>query len=90
MDSETLAETYDEWLLIAEQTYARMKAEGYVVERVDVPLRDLVKWCASQGRPLDKAARSAYVADKLRARDDRKPAEGQPGQVETGQHQPKD
>ncbi|MGC8991285.1 MAG: hypothetical protein ACP5MD_14310 [Verrucomicrobiia bacterium] len=69
VDAEALAETYDEWLLIAERTYVRMQAEGYVVEKVDVPLQDLVKWCAAHNRPLDEAARSAYVADKLRARD---------------------
>lgn len=69
VDSEILAETYDEWLLIAEQTYVRMQAEGYLVEKVDVPLQDLVKWCAAHGRPLDEAARSGYVADKLRTRD---------------------
>jgi hypothetical protein len=69
VDADTLAETYDEWLLIAEQTYVRMQAEGYVVEKVDVPLHDLVKWCAAHGRALDEAARSAFVADKLRARD---------------------
>ncbi len=68
-DAETLAVTYDEWLLVAEQTYARMQAEGYMVEKVDVPLQDLVQWCAAHGRPLDEAARSSYVAHKLRDRD---------------------
>lgn len=68
-DPEMLAETYDEWLLGAEQTYARLTAQGYAVEKVEVKLKDLLAWCNSQGRPLDEFARSGFVEAKLRSLD---------------------
>jgi len=75
-DPDVLAKTYDEWLLMAEATYARLQQEGYIVEKVEVPLADLLVWCAAQGRALNESARSAFVADTLRRRDQ---AQSSPG-----------
>ncbi|MCX8108445.1 MAG: hypothetical protein N3G20_06540 [Verrucomicrobiae bacterium] len=66
VDSEMLPHSYDEWLLVAQQTLDRLVAEGQVVRKVDVSLAELVQWCSSQGRPLDEPARSAFVEAKLR------------------------
>ena len=68
-DPEVLPKTYEEWRMLAEQTYARLEHEGYRVEKVEVRLADLIAWCAEHGRPMDESARSAFVADTLRRLD---------------------
>lgn len=69
-DPEALATTYDEWLVVAEQTYARLRQEGYLVEKVEVELAEMLGWCAVHNRSFDESARSAFVADKLRRREE--------------------
>ncbi len=68
-DPGIIEETYDEWLQVAERIRRQLRAQGLEPERVEVKVDALLEWCREEGRPLDAAARSAFVAELLRRRD---------------------
>jgi hypothetical protein len=68
VDSAALESTYEEWLTTASTAIANMETHGIRVERVEVGIDELKRWCAENKRPLDGAARAAFAAEKLRAR----------------------
>ena len=66
-DADGLEEAYEDWLAGAQKTIVQMTATGVPVRRVDIDVDDLVRWCRDEGRPLDSAARAAFVAERLRS-----------------------
>jgi hypothetical protein len=64
-DRETLEPTYEEWESNVEQKARRLRENGVSLGRVDVDVDELLAWCKSEGRPVDGAARAAYVTNKL-------------------------
>lgn len=69
IDADDLEDTYEEWLRQAEQKVADLSALGLCVEKVDVDVERLIAWCNERGLELDGRARSAYVTEKLRQRE---------------------
>jgi hypothetical protein len=67
-DADNLEDTYEEWLRQAEQKVAELNALGLFVEKVDVDVEQLIAWCNERGLELDGHARSTYVTEILRQR----------------------
>ena len=65
VDVDDLEQTYDEWLLKAEIALADLRKKGFFVQKIEIDIEELVKWCKSRQLPIDGAARSAYAAEKL-------------------------
>ena len=65
-DADDLEDTYEEWLRLAEQKLAELRAAGLSVEKVDVDSERLILWCNEHGLEMNAQARSSYAADMLR------------------------
>jgi hypothetical protein len=65
-DVANLDDTYEAWL----QTTERMIRDGLPAdvsfERVDLDVEEVLAWCNERGLAMDAAARSRYVAERLR------------------------
>ena len=64
-DVERLEESYEDWLAGAQRALVQMTVAGVRAQRVDVDLDELERWCRREDRPLDSAARAAFVAWRL-------------------------
>jgi hypothetical protein len=64
-DADKLEESYEDWLAGAQKALVQMSVVGVRAQRVDVDLDELARWCRTEGRPLDSAARAAFVASRL-------------------------
>ena len=62
-DRDDLEDTYQEWQETAEEVLRALERPGIVLRKVDV--EELLSWCNAQNRPVDGAARSEFVAEKL-------------------------
>jgi hypothetical protein len=69
-DSDSMANTYEEWLAGVTKTMDDLNQRGIIARRVDVEVRALVAWCQQRGIPLDGTARSTYAAEKVKSEDD--------------------
>lgn len=65
-DREEIEDTYEEWLASVQSALATMASSGVHPEKVEVDVDALVRWCRAQDRPVDGAARAAFVAAKMR------------------------
>ena len=65
-DADALEDTYEEWLGLAEQKLAELRAAGLRVEKVDVDSERLILWCNERGLEMNGQARSTYAAETLR------------------------
>ena len=68
-DSDSMANTYGEWLAGATQLIADLASRGLSARRVEITLRELASWCEREHRPLDGAARADFTAQKIRLQD---------------------
>src|SRR5687768_11249788 len=66
IDPEELDSSFDEWELNAVQAECELRARGIEVLRVPVTAQALSSWCKSRNRPLNRAARAAFVAHLFR------------------------
>ena len=65
-DADKLEEAYENWLAGAQKTLVQLTVAGVRAQCVDIDLDELARWCRAEGRPLDSAARAAFVASRLR------------------------
>jgi hypothetical protein len=65
-DAEDLADTYLEWLHLAEEKFTQLRSSGLHVEKVDIDSEQLITWCNQQGLPITGESRSQYAAERLR------------------------
>jgi len=68
-DRAQLDDSYEAWLAGAQKTLLELAVAGMPARRVNVDVEALVRWCRAEGRPVDSAARAAFVADQLRRAD---------------------
>ena len=68
-DRTKLDDSYEAWLAGAQKTLLDLAVAGVAARRVSVDVEALVRWCRAEGRPVDSAARAAFVADQLRRAD---------------------
>jgi len=65
-DRDDLEETFDEWVQVAQQQCEELGRLGYDVEKVDVDVEELVRWCLAQGTPVNGKARANFALRKVR------------------------
>ena len=68
-DRTNLDDSYEAWLAGAQKTLLDLAVAGVAARRVSVDVEALVRWCRAEGRPVNSAARAAFVADQLRRAD---------------------
>lgn len=66
VDAEGLYDTFEDWLVAAEEAEQMFKGQGHVTYRVAFELDEWLRWCAKHGMEADGTARSAYAAWKGR------------------------
>ncbi len=69
VDNEDLEETFGEWAKAAENTIRELRVRGQRIEKVDVDVDSILKWCQEKRLPFDSKARARFVAEKMRAED---------------------
>jgi hypothetical protein len=72
-DADDMHDSYEDWLSSAEQRFKEIKATGMNIQKVDIDSEQLILWCNMRGKAVDGKARSDYVSEKLRERDQPKP-----------------
>ncbi len=65
-DAESLEDTYEEWLTIAEQNVRKANRPNLSIEKVDVDVEELLAWCNERGLEVDGNSRSQYVSELMR------------------------
>ncbi len=65
-DARTLAPTYEQWLIAAENNEAEARRAGIRVVRVPLDPATFARWCADRGAPPTRASRVEYVNEVLR------------------------
>lgn len=65
VDPEDLDSSFDEWEVSAIEAECELIALGQEVVRVPVTAEGLAAWCKATKRPLNRAARAAYVSQIL-------------------------
>ena len=66
-DRANLDDSCEAWLAGAQKTLLELAVAGVAARRVNVDVEALVRWCRAERRPVDSAARAAFVADQLRS-----------------------
>jgi hypothetical protein len=69
-DAEDLADTYLEWLHLAEENFNQLLSSGLRVEKVDIDSEQLIIWCNERGLPITGESRSRYAAERLKELDE--------------------
>ena len=64
-DRDNLEDTYEEWQATAEKMMVKLSKPGVLPRKVHINVEELVAWCKSHKRPVDGAARTTFVADKV-------------------------
>ena len=67
-DADSLASSYDQWLLAAESSEAEARRVGIEVVRVTIEPEAFTQWCLERGAARTRAARVAFVEDAMRRR----------------------
>lgn len=65
-DRDRLEETYEAWEASARASLPKLRRQGIIPRRVDIDVEELLRWCQSEGRPVDASARVIFTAEKLR------------------------
>jgi len=65
-DRADLDDSYDEWKKNANTAISDIRATGKVVKRVNVDIDELLRWCQTQNKPVNSAARAHFVSERLR------------------------
>jgi hypothetical protein len=65
-DARQLEPTYNQWRAGAVRGMNEMRRSGVRVEKVEVDVEQLVRWCEQEGREVDGEARAEFAAQKLR------------------------
>ena len=64
-DRDNLEDTYEEWQATAEKMMVELSRPGVLPRKIHIDVDELVSWCKSHNRPVDGAARTIFVADKV-------------------------
>lgn len=64
-DRNNLEDTYEEWKTTAEKTLPELEKPRVLIQKVHIDVEELIAWCKSHNRPIDGAARTVFIADKL-------------------------
>lgn len=60
-DGDQLESTYDEWHAFATQQIRDLEARRIRVQKIEIDVGALARWCESEGRVVDGDARAEYA-----------------------------
>ena len=60
-DGDKLESNYEEWLAFALRQIRDLESQGIRVQKIDVELGALTRWCEIEGRAVDGDARAEYA-----------------------------
>ena len=66
VDAERFEASYAEWVEMAKQALADLRATGIAAEESYVKASELLAWCLAHNEPNDAAARTEFVAEQGR------------------------
>ncbi len=64
-DRDNIEDTYERWQATAEKMMVKLSKPGVLPRKVHIDVEELVAWCKAHNRPVDGAARTVFVADKV-------------------------
>ena len=64
-DSETLENSYQEWLTQANESFNQARKSGMDVTKIFIDLDELIEWCNTNEYKVDSESRSEFAAYKL-------------------------
>lgn len=64
-DKSKIEETHDEWLKNAENAIKNFKKKGIKIEKVQIDLNELIRWCNERNLSLNGEARANFVTHKM-------------------------
>ena len=65
-DPDRLENTYQEWLVVADQAWKKIEASGIALVKVPVDVSELTDWCRERNIPIDGKARAQYVVEVMK------------------------
>jgi hypothetical protein len=65
-DRDQLELNHEEWIRMASERFDDLRRQGQQVQKVEVDVEDLLKWCRTQGLPVNSSTRAQYAAQRLR------------------------
>jgi hypothetical protein len=65
-DRDQLEGRYEERLQMASERYQDLRRKGVRVEKVDVDVEELLKWCQAKGLGVNSSSRAEYAGHRLR------------------------
>ena len=66
VDAERFEASYADWVAMAEQALAQLRATGVAAQKSYVKASELLAWCLAHGLPNDAAARAQFVSEQGR------------------------
>jgi hypothetical protein len=70
-DPEVFEPSFDEWVVMAEETLARMRVAGIEPHKVLVKASELLAWCFAHAKVNNAPSRAAFVSEQLHIRSER-------------------
>jgi hypothetical protein len=67
-DPERFENSFEEWLVIAEDALVQLRSTGLSAERFLVNADELAKWCGENRLENNASARARFVSEQLQAR----------------------
>lgn len=64
VDPERFEATYSEWVEMAEQAFAKIRAVGRQVNKSYIKASDLMAWCLAHDKPNDASSRVQFVSQQ--------------------------
>jgi hypothetical protein len=64
-DRNALHDTWEAWLLQFLKTYSYLKASGFEVEKIEIDINELLRYCHKKGLKNTLETRSKYVQGKV-------------------------
>ena len=65
VDRDNLEATHAEWVVQANRVVRQLEETGQACDRIVVDPEELLAWCRAHGCPVDGAARSRFVSEKV-------------------------
>ena len=70
-DPEVFEQSFDEWVVMAEEALARMRGAGIEPHKVLVKSSELLAWCFAHAKVNNAPSRAEFVSEQLRIRSER-------------------
>ena len=65
-DAERFESTYAEWIQMASESLANLRATGIIAEKTYVNADAFLAWCMAHNKPNDGASRAEFVSEQGR------------------------